>query len=182
MGLVALKPAPSPAIALTGAGGAPGDRSAYSGRVVVITFFDSTCDDICPVLGAEINAADAALGSETRRVLFLSVNTDPLSPTSSASPAKVYGADAAPGNWVFASGRLVSLQPVWNAYHVTIDVTRGGEMTHNDLMYFVDPSGLLRYEATPFADEGVSGRYSLPSTLVASWGEGIANVARELLR
>ena len=45
----------------------------------MLTFFNGRCNDICPVLAAEISQADVDLGAEATRVSFLTVNTDPMS-------------------------------------------------------------------------------------------------------
>jgi len=54
-------------------------------------------------------------------------------------------------------------------------------VAHNDVMYFISPTGRLRYRATPFANEDSSGAFSLPSPSVARWGQGIATYAGQLL-
>jgi cytochrome oxidase Cu insertion factor (SCO1/SenC/PrrC family) len=182
MGLGTLTPSVAPKVSLTGPVG-PVDLASLRGRVVVISFFDSACDDICHVLGSEIAAADSALGPEASRVMFLTVNTDPLAPGSAALSRKVFGSEEVPSNWVFASGTLSALDRVWTSYHITVDVARpAGAVSHNDLLYFVDPAGMLRYEASPYADEDLSGRWTLPVTVVSQWGEGIAAIAKDLSR
>jgi cytochrome oxidase Cu insertion factor (SCO1/SenC/PrrC family) len=182
LGLTSLKPAAAPDVVLTGPTGEAVDLAAMQGKVVVLSFFDAACDDICPVLGSEILAADAALGPAASSVEFVTINTDPLA-DQVAPPAKVFGGKAAPANWVFVSGSLKVLDRVWAEYLVTVDVSKGpGKVTHNDLMYFVDPRGILRYRATPFADEDLTGRWTLPAPVVSSWGAAMAATARDLLR
>ena len=84
--------------------------------------------------------------------------------------------------WHFLTSNLTTLNAVWRAYGVSVNVSRtSGIVAHNDVMYFVDPSGRLRYEATPFANESSSGAFSLPSASIDRWGQGIATYARQLL-
>ena len=183
LGLTDLNAAGAPPVLLKAPNGATVDLAALEGRVVVLSFFDSACDDICPVLGTEIAAADASLGAASSRVEFVTVNTDPLSPSASARPLAVFGNAKAPSNWVFASGTVAALDSVWADYHISVDVTGvARKITHTDVLYFVDPRGLLRYRATPFANEDLAGRWSLPGTVEAAWGGAMAAAARDLLR
>ena len=52
--------------------------------MVVLTFFDAPCNDIVPVLAAEIEQADADLGADAADVEFVTVNTDPNALAQSA--------------------------------------------------------------------------------------------------
>ena len=85
--------------------------------------------------------------------------------------------------WHFLTSNLTTLNAVWRAYGVSVNVSRtSGIVAHNDVMYFVDPSGRLRYEATPFADESSSGAFSLPSASIDRWGQGIASLRPSVAR
>ena len=151
-------------------------------RVVVLTFFDATCNDICPVLAAEIEQADADLGARAAQVEFVTVNTDPaaLAP-SAAAPVLGTGLGALP-NWRMVTGPLSTLDAVWKDYGVSISVaTQTGRVAHNDVMAFIDSRGALRARATPFADESAAGTYSLPAAVVTRWGRGIASTAEGMM-
>jgi hypothetical protein len=63
-----------------------------------------------------------------------------------------------------------------------VDVTKSsGSVSHNDVLYFVDPSGRLSYLTTPFANQVSAGRYTLPAPEIARWGHGMAELATGLL-
>lgn len=47
-------------------------------------------------------------------------------------------------------------------------------------MYFIDPQGRERFLADPMVDHTASGSAYLPTSQLASWGHGIALVARQL--
>ena len=47
-------------------------------NVVVLTFFDAPCNDICPVLADEIEQADTTSDRRPADVEFVTVNTDPV--------------------------------------------------------------------------------------------------------
>ncbi|HMD45710.1 MAG TPA: SCO family protein [Acidimicrobiales bacterium] len=182
LGLSSLRPRPAPAIALVDQAGQPVSLAAQRGRVVVLTFFDGRCNDICPVLGAELHQAQAALGARAAGVTFLTVNTDPsaLTPAGLAPAATVTGLGAV-ANWHMLTGPLPTLDALWRAYGVTVTVATGtGAIAHTDVMYFIDPKGRLRLEASPFADESLTGAYTLDPASVARFGNGVATYAEQL--
>jgi len=184
MGITRLPETPAPPISLVDQAGHAVSLAGTTGDVVVLTFFDSRCQDICRVMSAEIRQAATDLGPEASHVVFLTVNTDPVALSSVATSAAVTqaGLGTLP-SWHFLTSNLRHLTPVWKAYGVTVNVARStGLVAHNDVMYFIDPGGHLRYEATPFADESATRAFSLPSASIARWGEGIASYAARLLR
>jgi len=183
LGVATLTPGPAPSIALTDQNGRPVALDQLRGNVVVLTFFDAGCADACPVLAADITRADADLGASRSRVVFLTVNTDPLRTAPDAPPATaaLTGLSAL-GNWHFLTGSLGALDAVWRRYGVTINVeAASGVVAHNNVMYFIDPQGRLRFRATPVADESPTGAFSLPPSSVIRSADGIATYAAGLL-
>ena len=77
MGLSNPTPAPAPNFTLTDQNGQPVTLPLQQDRVVVLSFFDSPCNDICPVLAQEIEQADHDLGVQAAYVEFLTVDADP---------------------------------------------------------------------------------------------------------
>jgi cytochrome oxidase Cu insertion factor (SCO1/SenC/PrrC family) len=151
--------------------------------VVVLSFFNAPCNDICPVEAAEIEQADHDLGSAAVDVEFVTVNTDPsaLAPSAETAVFDDTGLNALP-NWHMLTGPLASLNPVWRSYGVSITVeAKTGLEAHTDVMDFIDGAGYVRYRATPFADESRTGTFSLPAASVARWGQGIATYASRIL-
>ncbi|MGA2804317.1 MAG: SCO family protein [Acidimicrobiales bacterium] len=152
-------------------------------RVVVLTFFDGRCDDICPVLAEEIGKADSDLGASAGRVIFLTVNTDPAA-TAVSGLANVLTKTALGHlpNWHMLTGTLSELNAVWRSYGITVSfdaATRTVE--HNDVMYFLDGDGRFRFSATPFANERrPSGTHELASDEISKFATGIATYAYEL--
>lgn len=183
MGITDMTGSPAPAFTLVDQSGQTVSLADERGEAVVVTFFDSPCRDICPVMSAELLQAATDLGPEAAHVVFLTVNTDPMA--LSAAPASAAAARTGLGslpNWHFLTSRLGTLNSVWKAYGVSVTVSRAsGLVAHNDVMYFISPSGLLRYRATPFADESRSGTFSLSPANIARWGQGIATYTRRLL-
>jgi protein SCO1/2 len=182
MGLTRLTPTPAPRFSLTDQGGQATSMPMQPPEAVVLTFFDGPCNDICPVLAAEIRQADTDLGAEAQHVEFLTVNTDPLVLAQGAEAAALTdtGLGALP-NWRILTGPLATLDSVWKAYGVSISVDQKTDLeAHNEVLYFIDPSGNLRFKATPFANESPTGTYSLSAATIARWATGIAAYAGQL--
>ena len=156
---------------------------AQPARVVVLTFFNAPCNDICPVLASEIQQADADLGARARDVEFVTVNTDPSALAASAETPAVEGTGlGALPNWHMVTGPLSSLNPLWKAYGVSISLDmKTGLEAHNDVMDFLDPQGVVRYRATPFADESSTGTFTLAASSEARWAQGMATYAGRLV-
>jgi cytochrome oxidase Cu insertion factor (SCO1/SenC/PrrC family) len=183
MGLTVPSPRRAPPFVLTDQHGQRVSIPTHPARVVVLTFFNAPCNDICPVLASEIEQADADLGARAGDVEFVTVNTDPSALAASAgTPAvKGTGLDALP-NWHMVTGPLTSLNPVWKAYGVSITVeTKTGLEAHNDVMDFLDARGIVRYRATPFGDESSTGAFTLTAPNEARWAQGIATYAARLV-
>lgn len=182
MDLTRLDARPAPAISLSTAPGTPLNLDQLRGKVVVLSFFNEPCNDICPIVAAEMAQADVYLGRYAGSVEFVTIDSDPLSPGKWPSVVRVFGGRPAPANWMFATGTLSQLNRAWVAYGVTVDVVRSSQaVTHSDLLYFVDPTGRLRYMSTPFANEVSAGEYTLPAETVSRWAHGMADVAIGLL-
>ncbi|HVC24941.1 MAG TPA: SCO family protein [Acidimicrobiales bacterium] len=157
--------------------------ASLRGKVVVLTFFDAACDDICPVVGAEIRRAEQALGGDAPRVAFVAVNTDPeaLSAAWLSRTTGRLGLGRYP-NWYFLTGGIGALDVVWTHYGITIEVSRASHhVAHTEAMYFLDGSQRERFEVTPFGNERLNGPTTLAPASIARFGAGIATYARELL-
>jgi len=182
MGLSAPGPRPAPTFSLTDQAGRSWSVPTQPPKVVVLTFFDAPCNDICPVLASEIEQADADLGPLAGRVEFLTVNTDPTALAQSAEAPVLGGTGlGALANWRMLTGPLAALDAVWKAYGVSISADpKTGLEAHNDVMDFIDAKGVLRYRATPFADESATGTFSLSPAAITRWGRGMAGYAGRL--
>jgi len=182
LGLRQLGTGPAPDIRLQEPTGAPWSLKDQQGKVVVLTFFNTGCTDICRVLGLELKEAAAVLGPKAAGVEFAVVNTDPNSTAVSAAPPAltVAGLQADPSIH-FLTGTLRQLNATWINYGVTVTVGRTAtQETHNNILYFVDPQGRLRSSALPFANENRQGLYVLPQADIARFAQGIAHTAANL--
>jgi protein SCO1/2 len=176
MDLTSMRGTPAPSIDLIDQSGQPYSLSTSATEATVLTFFNGPCNDICPVMAAEIAQADADLGVEAAHVEFVTVNTDP----SALSVSGLAEAEAASKlstlpNWTMLTGSFSAMDAVWKSYGIAITVVqKTGAEAHNNFVYFIDPQGREIYRAAPFANESRSGVYSLPSTDIDHWATGIA--------
>jgi cytochrome oxidase Cu insertion factor (SCO1/SenC/PrrC family) len=183
LGIVKLSAAPAPALALTDQDGLPVTLDQFRGKVIVLTFFDADCADACPVLANDLAQADGDLGADRTRVEFITVNADPLQTVTDPLPTAVASTGLpALGNWRFLGGSLAALDAVWQSYGVSINVSGPARIVaHNNVMYFIDPTGRLRIRATPVADESARGVFSLAASSVSRSAAGVASYAAGLL-
>lgn len=175
---------PAPMFSLDASNGTLVSLSSLRGKVVVISFFNAGCNDICPVLAEEIHRSDDLLGAKATGVEFLTINTDPNRTSLRPVPSAVMRSGLnGVSNWDFLSGTVRALNPVWASYGVTISVvTTTKALSHNDVLDFIDTEGRLRFSATPFANESRNGIYSLDATTIDRWSVGISDVISSLLK
>jgi len=183
LGLHHMVPGPAPSVDLTDEHGSRWTLSDARGEVVVLTFFNAECDDICPVLAEEITQADRLMGARASSAAFVVVNTDPLETSLVAPPPALTRTGLGTlGNATFLTGSLGQLSRVWKAYGVSVAVSNTTRLVdHNDVMYFIDSHGRFALEATPFGNEDSFGVYSLDPTTVHTFAEGVADAATGLL-
>jgi protein SCO1/2 len=174
----------APAFSLQDQKGHQWSLASARGRVVVLAFYSTSCNDICPVLGAEIKQASHLLGSRAPKVDFVIVNTDPKDLRDSPSPLAL----SVPGlldtsNVRFVTSSLTKLNIVWTDYGISIRVGADADhVTHNNLMYFIDPAGKLRAQIDPFATENDAGVVSLNAKEVHRFALGISQLADSLMK
>lgn len=184
MGLKYIANAQAPGFTLLTQTGRKWSLRDARGKAVVLTFENSTCNDICPVLGAEIKEAQRRLAAKSSRVVFVIVNTDPQHVAVTPAPAvlAIPGLDTTP-NVYFLTSKLAQLNVVWTNYGVSVRVgARANQVMHNDVMYFIGPKGQLSAQATPFANESTRGVFSLSPSDIARFAQGIANTAGSLVK
>jgi protein SCO1/2 len=182
IGLKQIGTAPAPELVLRDRSGASWSLQDQTGKVVVVTFLNNGCNDLCPVLGEELRQAALLLGPAAPHVEFAIVNTDPNQTSVEADPEalSITGLDADPSVH-FLTGSLRQLDAIWAAFGVEVTVGQSAnQIAHNNILYFVDPQGRLRAEAVPFGNENQRGDYVLPAADVTRFAQGIAREAASL--
>jgi cytochrome oxidase Cu insertion factor (SCO1/SenC/PrrC family) len=183
--LMALSPVPAkpaPNFTLTDQSGRPLSFASFRGRTVVLEFMDPHCVDICPIVSQEFVDAYHDLGSGASKVAFLAVNVnvDHVQVADVAAFSQEHGLATIP-SWHFFTGPASDLQTVWSNYGV--EVQNSGptaDVVHSSFVFFIGPDGHERYLANPTDEHTSTGAAYLPAGQLASWGQGIAQVARSL--
>jgi cytochrome oxidase Cu insertion factor (SCO1/SenC/PrrC family) len=183
--LMQLSPVPvtsAPGFTLIDQGGHTMSLAGLRGHVVVLEFMDPHCTDICPIVSREFLDAYRDLGATAPRVVFVAVNVNRyhLQVADVAAFSGEQQLTLIPA-WHFLTGSYPSLRAVWQAYQIQVDAPGpDADVIHSSQMYFIDPQGRERFLADPMVDHTASGSSYLPASQLASWGHGIALVARQL--
>jgi cytochrome oxidase Cu insertion factor (SCO1/SenC/PrrC family) len=120
-----------------------GDRSLAStrGRVTLITFLDSRCHSLCPIVGRSIGELQREFPRRTRPAILV-VSVDPAGdrPASVRLAARRWHLE--PG-WVWLTGTRRQLAAVWRSYGIVVRPTTN-DIVHGAALYLVDPHGYER--------------------------------------
>jgi len=175
---------PAPNFTLTDQNGHTMSLAFFKGHAVVLEFMDPHCVDICPIVSQEFVDASHDLGATAPRVVFLAVNVNIR--YSSVSAVQTYSRehrlDTIP-TWHFFTGASRILQSVWRSYGVAVEVPHpNADIVHTSIVYFIDSEGRERFIAVPSDNHTEAGTAFLPPNQLVAWGQGIAIVARQLLK
>lgn len=131
--------------------------SDFRGKVVILTFMDSKCTDICPLTAAHFREAYRQLNQdEAKQVVFLGVNVNIEASAVSDVLETTYAWRLGEiPDWHFLTGSLDALEPIWKDYGVSAAHNPDGHsMMHTPGTFLIDPSGQKRwYISTPFSGE-----------------------------
>jgi cytochrome oxidase Cu insertion factor (SCO1/SenC/PrrC family) len=145
---------------------------------------DPHCTDICPIVSQEFVDANRDLGEDARHVVFIAVNVNQYynGVRDMATFSRSHRLDSI-RSWHFFTGPVSALEAVWHDYNVEVSAPNpNSDIVHTSVVYFIDPKGRERYLAAPMTDHTAKGAAYLPSGPLASWGQGIALVARSFAR
>ena len=167
---------PAPNFTLTDQSGESVRLSEFHGKSVVLTFMDSRCTEVCPLIAQEFIDAEKDLGRRARSMVFVGVNVNPHanSVADVRNFTSVHGLSSLT-NWYFLTGPLARLVPVWRSYGIEVILPKNGTQTvHSSYMYFVNPLGRERFLADASITQRRNGVGYLPPKLLQRWGRGIA--------
>jgi cytochrome oxidase Cu insertion factor (SCO1/SenC/PrrC family) len=172
----------SPACTLVDQHGREVSLRSLRGRVVVLTFLDPHCIDICPIISAEFVRADRLLGAHRGDVAIVAINVNPYATSTGdvLAYARAHQLEGL-GNFRFLTGTGAGLAAVWKDYGVFVQAPDPAtDVVHTSVTYFLDRSGVIRYMAMPNVDHRSDGSSYLPQGSIDTWGKGIAQVAEAL--
>ena len=122
------------------------------GKVVLLTFLDSQCEDACPVIAHEVaRTVDALTPEERAAVEAIAVSTDPAEDTP-ASIREFLGKQRALGRLRFLDGEERELRRLWSALRVLSSLESGKDDLHSAPVRVYDRRGVWVSTQHPGAD------------------------------
>jgi len=129
----------------------------FRGKVVVLTFIDPECTDLCPLTTQSMLEALKMLGpAEASQVQLLGINVNP-DKTKVADVAAYTREHELQGRWRFLTGSPAQLKRIWHAYHVYVAKKKNSDdIVHEAIVFVINGEG---YESdiysTPMSYESV---------------------------
>jgi protein SCO1/2 len=143
----------APAIALTDQDGATGVLESLRGRVVLLTFLDSQCRQLCPAAASTLAQVSGSLGDEAPVLVAVSVNPADT-PETAREAATRWGWDGIDWRWLM--GDVADLERTWSDYGIDVQEV-GGVIAHGYALYVIDAAGDQRAGfAAPFDPDEVT--------------------------
>jgi cytochrome oxidase Cu insertion factor (SCO1/SenC/PrrC family) len=161
---------PAPGFTLTSQDGHRVSLSSLRGKVVLLTFLDPVCTTDCPIIAQELRAADAMLGAKAGGTELVAVVANPTY-TSTAFTAAFTRQEGLSqvSNWLYLTGSLSQLAPVWHQYGIEVQNLPAGAMSaHNDLAFVISATGRLRQEISDDPGPGTAATKSSFAGLLAN--------------
>jgi cytochrome oxidase Cu insertion factor (SCO1/SenC/PrrC family) len=161
---------PAPSFTLTSQDGHQVSLSSLRGKVVLLTFLDPVCTTDCPIIAQELRAADAMLGAKAGSTELVAVVANPTytSTAFTAAFTRQEGLSQVP-NWLYLTGPLSQLVPVWHQYGIEVQNLPAGAMSaHNDLAFVISATGRLRQEISDDPGPGTGATQSSFAGLLAN--------------
>jgi cytochrome oxidase Cu insertion factor (SCO1/SenC/PrrC family) len=144
---------PAPDFTLANQEGRAISLSSLRGRIVLLTFLNSRCKDLCRIEGPLLGVVQRALPEAEPVIVVVSVNPKDTEESVRAA-ARDWG--WGPDEWHWLMGSPEQLADVWAEYGVDAQQTRD-ELLHSGALYVIDRAGDERAGyATPFDQQRVT--------------------------
>ena len=134
---------PAPRFELADARGGRVDTARLAGRPYVVTFLYVDCDDVCPLIAAELKQALKRLGPRAEEVSVLAVSADPDGDTRPAVRRWLTRLQL-PDNFHYLIGTAKDLQPVWRRHYAAPQPRGNPNSAHSASIWLIDRSGRWR--------------------------------------
>lgn len=136
---------PAPDFRLTDQNGRMVALSDLRGKIVVLTFVYTKCQDVCPLIAAKLNTVYDQLGESVKQTAFVAVSVSPEddTPDSIREFSRKFQME---GKWIYLSGSRAQLQSVWQAYYLYIatPVPPNTQVEHQTRVVLIDREGRER--------------------------------------
>lgn len=134
---------PAPRLVLRDQDGALVSLAELRGRHALLTFFDSRCDDQCPIAGHQLGTILRRMAAADRpTLLVVSVNPAGDTPASIRRAMREWRL-AGPWRWHWLRGTHRQLERVWKDYGITVEPTTH-DIGHGLVLYLIDREGFQR--------------------------------------
>ena len=133
---------PAPDFTLTNQFGQQMSLSQFRGKVVLLSFEDSECTNVCPLTTQSMVLAKELLGKAGNSVQLLGVDANP--DATKVSDVKAYSsAHGMTNQWDFVTGSTAQLKSVWKAYDIEVQI-ESGQIDHTPALYVINQQGKLQ--------------------------------------
>jgi cytochrome oxidase Cu insertion factor (SCO1/SenC/PrrC family) len=168
---------PAKPFTLTDQHGRTVSLTGLRGKVILLTFLDPVCSSACPLIAQEFRAAGQLLGSDSRKVELVAIVANPI--YHQVADVQAFDREESMNqvpNWLYLTGSLPQLRPVWKNYGIAAEILPAGSMIgHSEIAYVIDKSGRVRQE---FGDDPGPGTAATKSSFAVL----LADAARQTLR
>jgi protein SCO1/2 len=143
-GAVNKTPGPAAPLRLRDSLGKPVDIASYRGKAVLVTFIYSHCPDVCPIIVANLHAAQTQLGARARKMQIIAVSTDPRGDTPKAVNRFLKLRNMT-GRMEYLLGSRPQLERTWKAWGVAAkaDPKNPDAVEHSALIYGISAGGKI---------------------------------------
>ena len=134
---------PAPPFALRDQNGTVVSLEALRSRPVLLTFFDSRCEEQCPIMGRQLATMFRQLAPAERPTLLI-VGVNPAGDTRASirRAMREWRLDG-PWRWHWMGGTTNELATVWRDYGITVEPATN-DITHGLALYLIDRRGFER--------------------------------------
>jgi cytochrome oxidase Cu insertion factor (SCO1/SenC/PrrC family) len=121
--------------------GRPERLSDFRGRVVLLTFIDARCTDLCPLTADLLRRAEESMDGDPQvQVVAIDANPDA---TAVADVRRWSVRHRMLHRWLFLTAPVGRLRRVWSDYGIAVRV-HGGEVAHTSVIFLIDGTGRER--------------------------------------
>jgi protein SCO1 len=112
------------------------------GKVVLVTFLDSQCEDACPVIARQVGlTVDLLTAAERKEVEAIAISTDPAEDTPSSIRHFLASQDAT-GKVRFLVGEEQKMRTLWKRFRILSSLESGKDDLHSAPVRVYDRRGV----------------------------------------
>jgi cytochrome oxidase Cu insertion factor (SCO1/SenC/PrrC family) len=130
---------PAPDFRLVNQFGQPVSLSQFRGKVVLLSFEDAECTDVCPLTTQSMVLAKELLGKagDSVQLLGVDVNAGASAVSDVMAYSRVHGLV---NEWDFTTGPVAQLKKTWADYNIAVQVEQG-DIDHTPALFVINQQG-----------------------------------------